>query len=63
MKLITETSYDLELVESKAKDPFIVGIFSSAEFKNNNNRVYKRDVLEREVKKVSEKTKNGTLWG
>lgn len=63
MKLITETSYDLELVESKSKDPFIVGIFSSAELKNNNNRVYKRDVLEREVKKVSEKTKNGTLWG
>lgn len=63
MKLITETSYDLELVESKSKDPFIVGIYSSAELKNNNNRVYKRDVLEREVKKVSEKTKNGTLWG
>ena len=63
MKLITETSYDLELVESKSKDPFIVGIFSSAELKNNNNRVYKRDILEREVEKVSEKTKNGTLWG
>lgn len=63
MKLITELSYDFELVESKSKDPFIVGIYSSAELKNNNNRVYKRTVLEREVKKVEEKTKNGTLWG
>jgi hypothetical protein len=63
MKLITELSYDFELVESKAKDPFIVGIYSSAELKNNNGRVYKRNILEREIKKVEEKTKNGTLWG
>jgi hypothetical protein len=63
MKLITELSYDLELVEGKTKDPFIVGIYSSAELKNNNNRVYKKDILEREIQKVEEKTKNGTLWG
>lgn len=63
MKLITELSYDFELVEKKAQDPFIVGIYSSAELKNNNNRVYGRGILEREVKKVQEKTKDGTLWG
>lgn len=63
MKLITETSYDFQLVEAKSKDPFIVGIYSSADLKNNNNRVYKRAVLEREVTKVQERTKNGTLWG
>ena len=67
MKIITETSWDCELHESKAQDPFIVGIFSSAELKNNNNRVYKRNVLEREIKKVSGKLptneNRGTLWG
>jgi hypothetical protein len=63
MKLITETSYDLELVESKASGVSIVGIYSSAELKNNNNRVYKRPVLEREVNKVQEKISKKTLWG
>lgn len=63
-KLITETSYDLELVESKSdKGMHIVGIFSSAEIENNNKRKYKRDILEREIKKVDEKIKKGSLWG
>ena len=63
MKLITETSYDFELVESKSKGVNIVGIYSTAELKNNNNRVYKKDILEREIERVQEKVKNGTLWG
>lgn len=63
MKLITETSYDLELVESKSQDLHIVGIFSSAEIENNNKRKYKKPILEREVNKVDEKVRKGSLWG
>ena len=62
-KLITETSYDFELTESKDKGVHIVGIYSSAELKNNNSRVYKKELLEREVDKVQEKISNKTLWG
>lgn len=63
-KLITETSYDLELVESKSdKDMHIVGIFSSANIENNNKRKYKKDILEREINKVNEKIEKGSLWG
>jgi hypothetical protein len=63
MKLITENFFDLELVEAKSKSPYIVGIYSTAELKNNNSRVYKKDILEREVDKVQEKVSNKTLWG
>jgi len=64
MKLITEMSYDFELHEDKkTKDMFAVGIFSSAELKNNNKRVYKKNLLEREVEKVNEKVSKKCLWG
>lgn len=63
MKLITEWSSNFELVESKSKGMSIVGIFSSAEIKNNNDRRYKKSILEREVTKVDEKAKSGSLWG
>jgi len=63
MKLITETSYDVELLENKNKNMYIVGIFSSAEIENNNKRKYKKGILEREVTKVEEKMKNRCLWG
>lgn len=64
MKLITETSYDLQITESKSdKDLSIVGIWSSANIENNNKRKYKRDILEREITKVNEKMKKGSLWG
>jgi hypothetical protein len=64
MKLITEMSYDFEIAEdSKTKDMFAVGIFSSAELLNNNKRMYKKDILEREVTKVQEKIQKKCLWG
>lgn len=63
LKLITETSHDFEITESKSKGTYIVGIFSSAEIKNNNDRMYKKTILEREVSKVDEKVKGGSLWG
>jgi len=63
-KLITETSYDVELYENKKdKNLYVVGIFSSAEVENNNKRKYKKETLEREVEKVEEKIKNRCLWG
>jgi hypothetical protein len=64
MKLITECSTELELFEGKDKQPYIIGIFSSAEVKNNNGRRYKKELLEREVTKfVSEKVKNRSSFG
>jgi len=63
MRLITETSYDVELFENKDKNMYVVGIFSSAEIENNNKRKYKKDLLEREVTKISNKIGNRCLWG
>ena len=62
-RLITETSYDFEIAESKSSGMYIAGIFSSAEIENNNKRKYRKGILEREVVNVSEKTKKGSLWG
>lgn len=59
-KLITEVSHNFELMESKSQGTNIVGIFSSAELENNNNRKYKKKILERELLKVQEKK---SLWG
>lgn len=63
MKLITETSFDIELTESKDQSLYVVGIYSSANVENNNKRKYKKDILEREIKKVDEKINKGSLWG
>jgi len=63
MKLITEISHNLELMESKTKGVHIVGIFSSAEIENNNKRKYSKELLEREVNRVEEKVKGKSLWG
>lgn len=65
MKLITETSYDLEpLQESKKDKMYLVGIFSSAEVENNNKRKYPKDILEREIEKIrGEKITNKSCYG
>lgn len=64
LKLITETSHDIEISESKKnKDFYITGIFSSAERKNNNGRIYPRSILKREIDGISEKVNNRCLWG
>ena len=54
VKLITEMSRDVQVHEggSEVVRCFVVGIFSSAEVENNNKRKYKRDLLEREIKKI-----------
>jgi hypothetical protein len=64
MKLITEQSWDLKLYESKDdKSMKIVGIFSTAGIENNNKRKYKKELLEREVDKLTEKVKNKNAFG
>ena len=63
MKLITEMSTDFQIKEDKATGTHIVGIWSTAELKNNNSRVYKKEILEREIDKVQKKVDEGTLWG
>lgn len=63
-KLICETSYDFQLTEdSKSKNMYVVGIFSTAELKNQNERIYGRKVLEREISKLQEKVKKNCSWG
>lgn len=64
MKLITEMSYEFDIVEEdKGGGVHIVGIFSTAEIENNNGRKYKKELLEREVDKIAPKLDNKSLWG
>lgn len=58
MKLFTELVEDVKyLVEDKGngkKDYFIEGIFLQGDIKNRNGRVYKSDVLDKEIKRYNE---------
>lgn len=66
VKLITETSHDIKLIESNGangKELFIEGIFSTAELKNNNKRRYRKSILEREVLNIQNKVSSSSLWG
>ena len=62
--LITEQRNQIELWESKSKDPYIVGIFATYGIKNANNRIYEEKLLKRETDKfMDEKIKNKVGWG
>jgi len=61
-KLITEMSNSV-ITESINKSLYVTGIFSTANIKNNNGRVYEKNLLEREVNKVMEQVKGGSLYG
>jgi len=64
MKLITEMSYDFEVVEDSKGDGLnIVGIYSTAEIENNNGRRYRKEILERETESIKSKINNKSLWG
>lgn len=66
VKLITEVSHDIRLVEADSangKELFVEGIFSTAEIENNNKRKYKKEILEREVASVQKKVSGNSLWG
>jgi len=63
-RLITESSFNIEINEDKDSNSlYIQGIFSSAELKNQNGRVYKKSTLEREVGKLTEQMKKRNLFG
>lgn len=59
MKLITEIVEDLDVISEEdgdgKKSLFLEGIFLQSETKNRNNRIYPREVLEREVGRYKKK--------
>jgi len=59
MKLISEEAIDVDFVteedENKKKSYFIEGIFMQSEMKNRNGRVYPKAILQKEVKRYTEK--------
>ena len=59
MKLISEEAIDVNFVteedENKKKSYFIEGIFMQSEMKNRNGRVYPKAILQKEVKRYSDK--------
>ena len=63
MKLLTEVSQKVQVSSTDNDNICIEGIFSSAENKNINGRIYKKATLEREVDKLMEKVANKCLWG
>jgi len=67
MKLITEEINKVEFIVEEndgKKSMFIEGVFLQTEQPNLNNRVYKRSVMEREVKRYSEQyIDNGRALG
>src|SRR5574343_1717257 len=64
MKLLTEVSQNVKIGGTTEDGSiYVEGIFSSAENKNINGRIYKKDTLSREVDKLMEKVANKCLWG
>ena len=67
MKLITELSHDVEFIleqsDTREKQLYISGIYSTADLENNNKRIYSKSILDREIGKLTEKIKNRCLWG
>jgi len=59
MKLISEEAIDVDFVteedENKKKNYFIEGIFMQSEMKNRNGRVYPKVILQKEVKRYTDK--------
>ena len=59
MKLISEEAIDVDFVteedENKKKSYFIEGIFMQSEMKNRNGRVYPKEILQKEVKRYTDK--------
>lgn len=62
--LITEQSTQVELWESKSREPYIIGVFATHSIKNANGRIYEEAILKRESKKfMNEKIDNKVGWG
>lgn len=62
MKLITETTYNVS-TKNDEKSLYIEGIFSTANEKNRNGRIYPKNLLEREVDKIRQNIINKTSLG
>lgn len=62
MRLITETTHEI-ITESIGKDLYITGVFSSANIRNKNGRVYEKTLLEREINKLSSNVSGSSLYG
>ena len=62
-KLITESNYSISIEENKEKSLYITGLFSSAEKKNENGRIYPKEILQREVDMLSESINNKSCYG
>lgn len=65
MKLITESNYNIviEGKEDPKKSLYLTGLFSSANKKNQNGRIYPKEILMREVDKLSESISNNSCYG
>ena len=65
MKLITEHTNEIEYItEGKGKEQYIKGIFMQADIKNQNGRVYPKEVLQKEVSNFNNKyVKEGRALG
>ena len=63
VSLITEYFDSVNVVKDKSNTLFVEGIFSSANLKNKNGRIYRRETLDREIKKLNESVKQKCLWG
>lgn len=67
VKLITEEAVDVKIVESVdnsgSKNLFLEGVYSTHSVKNKNGRMYKKELLEREVNNILPKIKQKKLFG
>jgi hypothetical protein len=66
MKLITESNFEVSIIsegQEENKSLYIEGIFSSAEKKNKNGRIYSKKILEREIEKLRDDIVNRSLIG
>jgi hypothetical protein len=69
MKLITENITEVKYLveekdEGKNKDYFIEGIFLQSEMKNRNGRMYRKEIMDREVKRyIKEYVEQNRAYG
>ena len=63
VKMITENNYNVDIVESEKKHLFIEGVFASSETKNENGRIYPKNLLENRVEKIQDDVKNRICYG
>ena len=64
VEVLVETVVGDMRIHSQAGDRLVVrGVFGVVDKKTNNGRIYPRQVIEREIKKLQDKVKEGILYG